>query len=239
MSLLRWFKTLFKSRYKNWSADIDLRYLPIVKIIKSEEIPRVSILEVGSGSLGITPYLKKAITGVDINFGGPQTSMVNKVYASAEKLPFPDSSFDYVICVDVLEHIEPVLRKNVIAELLRVGKKKIFLGVPCGKNAEEEDLYTSRLFLSVMGYNDSYLEDHIRNRLPTKREILDMLEGTEVKVLKNVNLLLHRYIMKTQISKRRLFNFISGVINIMLIPIFSQINWGKCYRYIFVVKKNK
>lgn len=239
MFLSQWLKTFFKNRYKNWSTDIALRYFPIVKIIRSENMLKPSILEVGSGSLGITPYLKKKITGVDVSFDGPQTSMLNKVRASAEKLPFSDNSFDYVICVDVLEHIKPVLRKNVVDELLRVGKRKIFLAVPCGKKTKEEDLYTSKLFLKIMGYKDRYLEDHIKNKLPTKREILGMLNNTEVKILKNVNFLLHRYIMRTQISKRKLFNFISGVVNIMLIPVFSRVNWGDCYRYIFVIKKDK
>jgi len=43
-------------------------------------------------------------------------------------LPYPDNSFDTVICSDVLEHLGP--HKQAIGELLRVAKKKVIVTVP-------------------------------------------------------------------------------------------------------------
>lgn len=236
--MLKWFKRIFKDKYRNWSADIALRYLPIVKAIEEDKLSKKFVLEVGSGSLGITPYLRTKITGVDKKFDGPQTNMLVKVYASAEKLPFKNNSFDYVICVDTLEHIKPNLRKKVVNELFRVGRRKIFLAVPCGDGAIKDDLYADRLFLRIMGYRDPFLKEHVENGLPNKREILELLgNDKKITVLRNVNLLIHRYIIKTQISKKRIFNLISGVINIILLPILSRINCGSCYRHIFIVEK--
>jgi hypothetical protein len=46
-------------------------------------------------------------------------------------LPYPDNSFDTVICSDVLEHIGP--HKQAIGELLRIARKKVIITVPAYK----------------------------------------------------------------------------------------------------------
>jgi len=43
-------------------------------------------------------------------------------------LPYPDNSFDTVICSDVLEHLGP--HKQAIGELMRIARKKIIITVP-------------------------------------------------------------------------------------------------------------
>src|SRR5437868_4730302 len=82
-----------------WHPKIALRYLPIVAEIQKTGFKNPSVLEIGSGSLGIAPYLKQEITGVDIDFSGPQFPLVKQVKASAVKLPFKDNSFDFVVCI--------------------------------------------------------------------------------------------------------------------------------------------
>lgn len=112
----------FNDWYPNWSPDIALRYLPIIDDLKKQS--EGTILDVGSGSLGITPYLKKIITGVDITFSPPYSKLLKRVKGTATKLPFKNESFDYVLCVDTLEHVPTKFRPQVIRELLRVAKKK-------------------------------------------------------------------------------------------------------------------
>ena len=41
-------------------------------------------------------------------------------HAGAERLPFPDESFQYVTCVEVLEHLPPELRPAAFREMRRV-----------------------------------------------------------------------------------------------------------------------
>lgn len=48
-----------------------LRYLPIVDLLKKERLENSKILEIGSGSYGITPYLKKEVVGIDMSFDEP------------------------------------------------------------------------------------------------------------------------------------------------------------------------
>jgi ubiquinone/menaquinone biosynthesis C-methylase UbiE len=50
------------------------------------------------------------------------------VHGDAQRLPFPDSSFDLIVCVEVLEHLlDP---ERGLQELARVGTKHLMLSVP-------------------------------------------------------------------------------------------------------------
>lgn len=52
----------------------------------------------------------------------------NNLFADAEKLPFPDSTFDMVTCIEVLEHVpNPHL---VMTEIARVASDRVLLSVP-------------------------------------------------------------------------------------------------------------
>jgi SAM-dependent methyltransferase len=47
---------------------------------------------------------------------------------SAENIPFPDRSFDSVVCLDVLEHCED--QNKALSEMMRVARKRIILSFP-------------------------------------------------------------------------------------------------------------
>ncbi|MBI4990704.1 methyltransferase domain-containing protein [Candidatus Gottesmanbacteria bacterium] len=87
--------------FYRWHPEVALRYMPIVSEIKKLD-EEISILEVGSGGLGITPYLRKKMTGVDVEFKPPFHPLLHKIEALATKLPFKDGSFDVVISIDML-----------------------------------------------------------------------------------------------------------------------------------------
>jgi SAM-dependent methyltransferase len=54
------------------------------------------------------------------------------VAMDAEMLPFKKSSFDFVLCTEVLEHVPEW--KKALLELQRVGRKKILITVPLEKS---------------------------------------------------------------------------------------------------------
>src|SRR5438552_1695219 len=104
-----------------------LRYIPIVKLLKKEKLQDCKILEVGSGSYGIAPYLKRRIIGVDTNFSEPQYPLLKQVLGSAIKLPFKAKKFEVVILSDVLEHLPQKIRSQAITEAIRVSSKLVLI----------------------------------------------------------------------------------------------------------------
>lgn len=83
------------------------------------------ILDVGCDKA----YLKSLIpaveyTGVDI--GGTPDLFLN--LDKIEKLPFPDDTFDVVVCTDVLEHLDQL--HLMFEELIRVAKGVVILSLP-------------------------------------------------------------------------------------------------------------
>ena len=55
---------------------------------------------------------------------------VRCVEGNASDLPFPDASFDFVLCVEVLEHIPPAMLPDACRELERVAAERLLVGVP-------------------------------------------------------------------------------------------------------------
>jgi SAM-dependent methyltransferase len=95
------------------------------------------ILEVGMGEGEIVRRLRERwpdadITGVDLWDDELRTHWVDlpaaAVVTDAHRLPFPDDSFDLVLAIEVLEHVErPGL---ALAELARVGTDRVIVSVP-------------------------------------------------------------------------------------------------------------
>ena len=125
-------KTAF---YGWWSGRVSayFRRRRLRKMLSLVQLPegRVRVLEVGCGKgkdvLGLLAGdARYELWGVDILPRAFELEGVHFVQADAEYLPFADGSFDLVITVGVLEHIEPVEKLcAVIAELDRVGRHQI------------------------------------------------------------------------------------------------------------------
>ncbi|HEY9678977.1 MAG TPA: class I SAM-dependent methyltransferase [Drouetiella sp.] len=55
-------------------------------------------------------------------------------------IPVGDASYQAVVAVDVLEHIEPSQRSKALEEFARVGSEYIFLNYPCRESKEAQEL---------------------------------------------------------------------------------------------------
>lgn len=238
MNPLPWIKQkFFRDWFPHWSPDAALRYLPIVDDIRNQDDIN-TILDVGSGSLGITPYLKKSVTGIDQDFTGPNSLFLHRVKGTALKLPLNDNSFDASICVDVLEHIPKKFRRRVINELIRVAKKRIYIVAPCEKHSEKEDRVIFEYIKGKNRVSDPFLSEHIKYGLPNEEEILSFIPKENLVQIKPLtNLYLHRLILMAQFSGSRAGRFISSVIFVLLIPFFLNINFSPSYRKFFIIKR--
>ena len=178
-----------------------MRYLPIARLIEQERAGEEKILEVGSGPKGVKAYFPdQAVVAVDVDFDsrdGPASSGVFPVLASAESLPFRDGAFPFVVCVDVLEHIRPQNRGNVIRELLRVASRKVYLAFPVRGSCEAWEKTLSRMHMLFRKEVPGWLREHMENGLPEEKEVLTFLgeKGTIARTVPNENNVVHFVVM--------------------------------------------
>ena len=238
------FKKFFDNFYYQQHPEAALRYLPVVSVIKKTQLSGVKILEVGSGSLGITPYLKKPIDGLDIDFSGPKSRFLNKIKGQADNLPFRKNSYDVVISVDVIEHIEESKREETVYEVLRVAQKLAVIVAPIGKLSEEQDRELNLYYRKIFNEKNQFLEEHVKNGLPTSDQIFIYIDKSLRKLEKKakitsrplLNLFIRNILMRTWISKNKFIYYLYLKGLLLLLPILKLANFGNCYRRIFVIE---
>ncbi len=83
------------------------------------------ILDVGCGNGFLSQlYPNFDITGIDISDGMLAHNPHKWIKASAEKIPFPDDTFDYVICRSLLHHLDsPLVGLMEMYRVLKSGGK--------------------------------------------------------------------------------------------------------------------
>jgi len=178
-----------------------MRYMPIARLIEQEQAGEERILEVGSGPKGVKAYFPdRAVVAVDVDFDsreGLASSGMFPVLASAESLPFRDGAFPFVVCVDVLEHIRPERRENVIRELLRVASRKVYLAFPVRGSCEVWEKTLSRMHMLFRKKVPGWLREHMENGLPEEKEVITFLgeNGIILQTVPNENNIVHFGVM--------------------------------------------
>ena len=92
-----------------------------------------SLLEVGCGEGRIiNPVQNKyeKIFGMDISDEALKHVETSKIKGRIENIPFPDNSFDIVLCCEVLEHLPSPIYEKALKEIKRVAKKYVLISVP-------------------------------------------------------------------------------------------------------------
>jgi len=79
----------------NLDIGTDIRYRPIVQIIRKSKKEAPSIIDIGSGKVGITSFLKQKVIGVDIAFDdNPSLGLLEEKLYNGSKLLSKYSNFD-------------------------------------------------------------------------------------------------------------------------------------------------
>lgn len=230
MSLDEFFAKIFFYRQH---PDAALRYLPIVDFLKQKGWDRLKILEVGSGSYGITPYLKQEVIGVDISFDEPNFPLLKQVKGEATKLPFKEDSLEIVILSDVLEHLPFSERAKALDEAIRAAKTAVVVSGPFGKEAYSQDVKLAN-YSKKIGRVHNFFEDHLKFGLPEKEDVLGH-KNNKIKNIKTIgeytNLNVRELIMKIYISYYYLY--LKGLMP--FVPILRELNMKPCYRTCFLI----
>lgn len=93
---------------------------------KYKNFLKESILDVGADEMYLKEFLSPDIKYTGIGLG--KNPDLIKIDLEKEKIPFPDSYFYCVLCLDVLEHIENI--HEVFDDLCRVSKKYVIISLP-------------------------------------------------------------------------------------------------------------
>lgn len=238
-----WAKVAGLGIFYRWHPAIALRYLPFVSWIKSK-MESSKILEVGSAGLGIAPYLKREVTGIDVDFKPPFHPFLRRVKASCTKLPFTDSSYDIVLSMDLLEHLNREDRVKSISEMIRVAKKSVLIGFPSGKLATDQDILLHKYYKNKYGKNYQFFEEQIHEGLPEKEEIHKIIidkakhhkKKIKAKIIGNENISLHNFLMRGWMTKNVLVDIFFRKILLFAIPILRIIDQPPYYRQLFFVE---
>lgn len=231
----------------NLDIGTGIRYRPIVQIIRKSKKGAPSIIEIGSGKVGISSYLKQQVIGVDIAFNDyPSLGYLKEQIYDGSTLEYQDNSYDYVISVDMLEHVPQTNRKNIIEEMLRVTRKYMILAFPCSNKSILYEKKLERIYINADQSLPKYLEEHLQNGLPNEEKIVRIIEEVmvlqnqlnyEMKVIPNENLRIW-YLHELCKSKGAVFYYSSMVLMkviLALIPFLTS--FGDCYRKLIIVQK--
>jgi SAM-dependent methyltransferase len=119
---------------------------------------------------------------IDLAYVEAARAQYDEVVAGSvdDPLPWPDESFDTVLCYDVLEHTyDPWSSLRRIRCVLRRGGR-LHVSFP---NARNIDFWRPLLLKGTFGYESAGLRDVTHIRFSTRRDLVDMIEAAGYKIL--------------------------------------------------------
>lgn len=213
------------------NADAALRYRPLVKRIAGAG----RVLEVGSGSVGITAYSPLLpVVGVDADFAATaelSSSTLVKVTARGSALPFPDNTFDACLSVDSFEHVPKSARGPFVREMKRVTRPggRVILACPVGALAGRADALVDQAFRRRYGRPHPWLQEHLAEGLPTDQELRQLMGGSgTLKVTRNAWLPLWVVLQRLALSSHDY-----GAVERLVGTLAQRFAWAPCYRRIY------
>lgn len=134
----------------------------------------------GHFSALLTDYYEK-VTALDLHNSPISNENVDFIQGDMTNLCFLDNSFDLVFCAEVLEHIPSHLLQSACAELGRVSREYILIGVPYKQDIRvgRTTCYSCGETNPPWGHVNSFDEIKIRYLFPSFKVILVSFVGEQ------------------------------------------------------------
>ena len=157
-----------------------VRFEPVLELILSTA-PAGTVLDVGSGSEGITTLLPPGwqATALDADFSDyvPTASSPRltpgQMLGDVRSMPFDDRAFDVVVAVDLLEHVPPVDRQRAVSEMCRVSRRRAVIACPVGEAALAADQRLAERIAARGRPMPGWLVEHLDHGFPEIRTITE------------------------------------------------------------------
>lgn len=217
------------------------RYFPILRELRRHSQRNMSVLDVGSGPVGIGEFWPHPFVGCDVDFAVKPRNPMRAVICSGARLPFGDGSFDAVVASDVMEHVPPEKRRELIFEVLRVARRIAVFGFPCGPAALEFDKNLRKEYVSRKRTPPIWLEEHMLYPFPSEDLFRNTPNGWEVRVIPNESLQFHFWMMRTEMNRLMdyLFKFALVVVPAAVELVLRRADTEPCYRKLFVLRRRE
>ena len=181
----------------NWAV----RYFPILRVLRRYAFGTGTVLEVGSGSFGLARFYRGQVVGCDVNFPDPPQDNMLPVRCSGTRLPFTDCSFEAVVASDVLEHVAPELRREVIHEALRVTRRMAVFAFPSGEDAHAMDERFLDFHRKRGISPPPWLQEHVQYPFPEKDLFLGLVDGWTIESYGNEHVRFHDWVNHGEMSR--------------------------------------
>jgi glycosyltransferase involved in cell wall biosynthesis len=172
---------------EQWDLNFDIfqRYKIAADAIECMRTGKGKVLDVG-GRGDLLKFLPEDfVVTVDwVRHYHTRTSVVG----SALELPFGDGAFDFVLAIDVVEHLPLNKRKAFVSELSRVAQEALVIGAPSDRSmVEESEALIAEFYKGLYMEENPWLWEHMLNGLPDMQEMAKHLkeEGFSVSILPN------------------------------------------------------
>jgi hypothetical protein len=215
------------------------RYFPLLSELSEFLDGEHRVLEIGSGSLGLGQFYRHTFVGCDINFATKPRKPMLPVISSATRLPFPSQSFDAVISSDVMEHMPPQQRESLIAEALRVARKKAVFCFPCGSLAHAIDRQLLADYRLSNIEPPVWLLEHMQHPFPDADLFGSLPKEWRVTTRVNESLRFHLRIMRMEMKPAWHYVFRAAIVSMpgILRRILQFFDSEPCYRRIFIATR--
>lgn len=213
-----------------------------IEKLRKDDSP-LEVLDVGGGEGIILKFLTgDRVTVLDQT--EPEEGVPGFVRGDATALPFEDGSYDYVVSVDVYEHIPPEARERYLSELRRTARKGVLLAAPFDSEVVRGAERTADEFhRSVHLSGNVWLQEHVENGLPDLAGARHFFEEREdaVSVIPNgyiphwlAMICLTFYNSKLETELGGVLEHINAFYNEFM---YGLDNAEPCYRYLLVSLK--
>ena len=215
------------------------RFFPILRELKSNLPVGGSLLEVGSGAIGLGEFWEVPFVGCDVAFSARPLGNMRAVQCSGHQLPFADGAFDGVVVSDVMEHVLPEQRKQVLIEVLRVARTVAVFANPCGPAAFELDHRLYGEYKSRSLPPPVWLEEHMLHAFPDEELFSDLPTGWNRRVLPNEALQFHYWMMRAEMLRpfNESFRLALKIAPSLVERFLGLMNREPSYRKIFVLTR--